>query len=471
MFLPFVLVIATVSQGEWPLSELYLRIWHSYGQYQEIGAQIPYFHRGIDIPAPVGTSVRSCTDGTVIDVDGQGYGTTIQILDANGITWEYSHLTAGSLIKNGRTIVQGEFLGRLAQSNKNIIPSHLHLNTIRGGQYDDPLLYLQARVKKADRPPKPSQVLYKDQARSKGKYESTTCSNLTVLANDVDVIVEAADGFLQPGVGGLAVHEIRFLVNDVSRKKIVINETAFTFGSNRKRNVPIPKFSLGSDLIPVVYERDLSIDRDAKRKPAFDRSVVHRFFYVVTNIGVDRKKITPKDQDRYWNTKISSRARDWNEVQPVATSNADAMFPDGVYRVLVNTRDENNLRSPFFREKVFINNFDELLVVVDSKGQESKEFAGNTPVFVMGKNHSPNRTFQVYVLPAGDRKECASLKNLVSAEVKSNAQGEIPATAISGTEELQGDFLLVLDYDNDQKLTGTREQHSVDTISKKISIE
>jgi murein DD-endopeptidase MepM/ murein hydrolase activator NlpD len=96
-------------------------------------------HRGIDLPAPVGTSVRVVADGT-IDFIGQqrGYGNVIVVRhDARNATL-YAHLNSfADGLEPGARVRQGEVIGGVGQTGWATGP-HLHFEFHVDGEPVDP---------------------------------------------------------------------------------------------------------------------------------------------------------------------------------------------------------------------------------------------------------------------------------------------------------------------------------------------
>ena len=103
-------------------------------------------HRGIDIPAPIGTPVRATADGTieVIGVRG-GYGRMIRIRHNDRQSTLYAHLDefAPGLVV-GRRVNQSEVIGTVGRTGDTTGP-HLHFEFIQDGSTIDPAQALDAR--------------------------------------------------------------------------------------------------------------------------------------------------------------------------------------------------------------------------------------------------------------------------------------------------------------------------------------
>jgi murein DD-endopeptidase MepM/ murein hydrolase activator NlpD len=117
------------------------------------GTFYPHFHTGLDIEAPVGTTVAAAADGVVALVatstDGQGhttgYGTYIVVAHAHGYYTLYAHLSAVG-VKPGQLVHQGDPIGLVGTTGNSTGP-HLHFEIRRDGELLDPLPYVTGRLK------------------------------------------------------------------------------------------------------------------------------------------------------------------------------------------------------------------------------------------------------------------------------------------------------------------------------------
>jgi LysM repeat protein len=92
-------------------------------------------HNGIDLGAPVGTSIVASASGTVIvsktgGYNG-GYGTYVVISHPNGTQTLYSHMNA-NLVTVGQAVSQGQKIGTVGMTGKTSGP-HLHFE-VRGAK-------------------------------------------------------------------------------------------------------------------------------------------------------------------------------------------------------------------------------------------------------------------------------------------------------------------------------------------------
>ena len=95
-------------------------------------------HHGVDYGAPVGTPVRSVSDG-VVELAGQqnGYGNVVQLLHGNGKSTLYAHLSRVD-VRKGQRVEQGQRIGAVGATGWATGP-HLHFEFRVNGQFQDPL--------------------------------------------------------------------------------------------------------------------------------------------------------------------------------------------------------------------------------------------------------------------------------------------------------------------------------------------
>jgi RHS repeat-associated protein len=116
-------------------------------------------HKGIDISAPVGTSVHANRDGVVDRVltgYAGGYGNSVSIKHSDGAYTSYSHLRDAPTLKPGDSVSQGDVIGYSGRTG-NPPPSqpasedHLHfmfkssqITFSKGEKFNDPAKYLNS---------------------------------------------------------------------------------------------------------------------------------------------------------------------------------------------------------------------------------------------------------------------------------------------------------------------------------------
>jgi len=95
-------------------------------------------HKGLDINANVGDTIRAAFDGKVRVVDNQpsGYGKVVVIRHTNGLETVYGHLSK-HLTKRDAVVKAGDPIG-LAGNTGRSFGAHLHFETRLLGEYIDP---------------------------------------------------------------------------------------------------------------------------------------------------------------------------------------------------------------------------------------------------------------------------------------------------------------------------------------------
>ena len=99
------------------------------------------FHRGVDIPAPMGTAVHAAAGGTVIFAGEKGsYGNLVIIDHGNGFQTLYGH-NSGFLVKPGDVVTRGQSIAAVGSTGRSTGP-HCHFEVHLNGMLVDPLMYL-----------------------------------------------------------------------------------------------------------------------------------------------------------------------------------------------------------------------------------------------------------------------------------------------------------------------------------------
>lgn len=130
-------IVASRGSGEagklgWPVSGRITSPW---------GNRAGGFHYGIDIAAPVGTSIRAADAGTVVFSGWSGaYGNMIDIDHGNGVMTRYAHNSA-NLASVGQKVSAGEVIGRVGSTGRSTGP-HVHFEVRINGQARNPMNYL-----------------------------------------------------------------------------------------------------------------------------------------------------------------------------------------------------------------------------------------------------------------------------------------------------------------------------------------
>jgi murein DD-endopeptidase MepM/ murein hydrolase activator NlpD len=102
-------------------------------------------HKGIDLPAPSGTNVRSTADGVIEYIGNQrGYGNVIVVRHDARHTTLYAHLREfGAGLRVGSRVRQGDMIGKVGMTGWATGP-HLHFEFHVDGQHVDPTVAVTA---------------------------------------------------------------------------------------------------------------------------------------------------------------------------------------------------------------------------------------------------------------------------------------------------------------------------------------
>ncbi len=101
-----------------------------------------HFHYGVDMAAPLGTSVTAAADGVVVAVGHGvvGYGNYVVIGHGGGIATLYGHLL-DTTVKVGDVVVRGQQIGHEGSTGLSTGP-HVHFELRLNDQVVDPMPYL-----------------------------------------------------------------------------------------------------------------------------------------------------------------------------------------------------------------------------------------------------------------------------------------------------------------------------------------
>src|SRR2546428_8377458 len=99
-------------------------------------------HRGIDIGAPVGSTIVAAQDGTVAFAGWVGGSLFISIDHADGVRTTYSWISAAD-VRKGDVVTRGEVIGQTGQGHPGSLMPHLHFGARVGTTYIDPMLLLE----------------------------------------------------------------------------------------------------------------------------------------------------------------------------------------------------------------------------------------------------------------------------------------------------------------------------------------
>jgi len=112
----------------------------------EMSQLYSWYHRGVDIAAPIGTPLVAAHNGTVTEVrvgtyDG-GYGTNVYVSNGAGIVSHYAHMS-GVNVSVGQQVVGGHsVVGWIGMTGRTTGP-HVHFEISKDGVLVNPLAYIQ----------------------------------------------------------------------------------------------------------------------------------------------------------------------------------------------------------------------------------------------------------------------------------------------------------------------------------------
>jgi murein DD-endopeptidase MepM/ murein hydrolase activator NlpD len=101
-------------------------------------------HKGIDIPAPKGTTIVAAESGTVLIASQvSGYGNTVVIDHGGGMWTWYGHIrNGGIMVSEGQTVKKGQKIAEVGSTGDST-GNHLHFEVRIKEQAVNPLPYLQ----------------------------------------------------------------------------------------------------------------------------------------------------------------------------------------------------------------------------------------------------------------------------------------------------------------------------------------
>jgi murein DD-endopeptidase MepM/ murein hydrolase activator NlpD len=124
----------------WPLSGT---ITSPFGWRSNPFGGAPEFHQGLDIAAPIGTTITAAAGGTVIMAQWYGgYGNYILIDDGGGYSTGYGHLSA-FYVSAGQQVKQGQAIGAVGCTGECTGP-HVHFEIRINGKPVDPATRLHS---------------------------------------------------------------------------------------------------------------------------------------------------------------------------------------------------------------------------------------------------------------------------------------------------------------------------------------
>ena len=118
-----------------------------FGKRKKPAPNASTYHKGWDFGVPIGTPVKACADGVVINTgtaSGYGYWVKLDHGNVNGkhVTSEYGHISSWSVSVN-QVVKQGQVIAKSGNKGVGSGP-HLHLTIKENGKAVDPGRYLKA---------------------------------------------------------------------------------------------------------------------------------------------------------------------------------------------------------------------------------------------------------------------------------------------------------------------------------------
>ena len=99
------------------------------------------FHTGVDLAAPMGTSIKVSSDGRVVDAGWQNiFGNYVIVSHGGGYQTLYAHMSKIS-VRRGQYLTQGDEVGKVGSTGYSTGP-HLHFSVYKNGKMIDPFSVL-----------------------------------------------------------------------------------------------------------------------------------------------------------------------------------------------------------------------------------------------------------------------------------------------------------------------------------------
>ncbi len=100
-----------------------------------------HVHKGIDIAAPNGTTIRAAADGVVVEAGWHsGYGNLVIIDHGNGVKTYYGHCSK-LYVSAGKSVLAGDTIAAVG-STGNSTGNHLHFEIRLNGEQINPQKYI-----------------------------------------------------------------------------------------------------------------------------------------------------------------------------------------------------------------------------------------------------------------------------------------------------------------------------------------
>lgn len=125
-------IITPYSDGEL-VKSLTLKVWQT--------------HDGIDIAAPASTDVKAAGEGTVLNIwQDPLWGICVSVDHGDGYVSNYCGLDKSVPVSIGQKVACGDIIARVGETAECecALPSHLHFEVKKDGEFIDPLKFAQA---------------------------------------------------------------------------------------------------------------------------------------------------------------------------------------------------------------------------------------------------------------------------------------------------------------------------------------
>jgi murein DD-endopeptidase MepM/ murein hydrolase activator NlpD len=113
------------------------------GNLTAIARGFSSYHAGIDLDAPLGTTIRAAAAGTVIFVGWySGYGNMVDIQHADGVVTRYAHMSAFAPNEGyGTPVKAGQIIGLVGRTG-DATGNHIHFEVRINGEAVDPAPFI-----------------------------------------------------------------------------------------------------------------------------------------------------------------------------------------------------------------------------------------------------------------------------------------------------------------------------------------
>jgi murein DD-endopeptidase MepM/ murein hydrolase activator NlpD len=117
-----------------------------FGERIDPNSQVKKMHKGIDIEAEKGASIKAALPGAVIESGSvPSYGNYIKIKHNNGMTTVYAHCSQ-LIAQKGQMVEQGEIIARVGDTGV-AVGSHLHFEIWKDGEPLNPIDFIDVLSK------------------------------------------------------------------------------------------------------------------------------------------------------------------------------------------------------------------------------------------------------------------------------------------------------------------------------------